>query len=454
MRKLSFWLIMLLAFLLALPKVMNALASGKEKEGSSIPGQSSPQSRDANGVSQEDYTLLDGFVLATLNSTMAIQVPSGWDNKAGSGGSTVIYSPADSSGAISSSSGTLTTTWYAPDGSGSGILEKYVDNLRKANIYSDVTSSPVIVAGQDGISLSYKMTVGTDSFSCRSACFVYDDILYSIEMFQGSESREDYFPIFEEVIGTAAIMAGKWETAQRESGPVEPEPAPSEPEYGREVPDPGEPAPEPEAPEPAVPEPIQPEPTLIPREPIFPTGDLGDFTYAINGHPYQFPTDMSAFIAGDLDIDNTLVLSSERSGDALANTLYFALAHIPSLELIGVSNLTGKNAPMTAGLLTALVDTQSSAIDLELPRGICVGSAESSIVDAFPEFAGMPMDGVADFRGNELIFACNVRDDGCNGYVLIRNDAYCSALSIICEDGVIREINFQSLGENLAVLFE
>ncbi len=454
MRKLSFRLVMLLAFLLALPKGPDALASGKEKEESSMPGQSSTQARDEDGVSQEDYILLDGFVLATLNSTMAIQVPSGWDNCAGSGGSTMIYSPAKSSGAIDPGSGTLTTAWYAPGGSGSEILEDYVNTLRKTNIYSDVTSAPVTVAGQDGISLSYKMTVGADSFSCRSACFVYGDILYSVEMFQGSESREDYFPVFEEVIGTAAVMAGKWETTQPETGPVEPEPAPSEPDYGREAPDPGEPMPEPGAPEPAVTEPIQPDPTPVAKDPVFPTGDLGDFTYAINGHPYQFPTDMSAFITGDLDIDNTLVLSSERSGGALANTLYFALAHMPSLELIGVSNLTGKNAPMTAGLLTALVDTQASAVDLELPRGICVGSAESSIVDAFPEFADMAMDGVADFRGNELIFACNVRDDGCNGYVLIRNDAYCSALSIICEEGVIREINFQSLGENAAVLFE
>ena len=63
------------------------------------------------------------------------------------------------------------------------------------------------------------------------------------------------------------------------------------------------------------------------------------------------------------------------------------------------------------------------------------------------ELAGMPMDGTAVFIGNELLYACNVRDDGCNGYVLVRNDEpYYSAVSIICDNGVICEISFECLG--------
>ena len=51
------------------------------------------------------------------------------------------------------------------------------------------------------------------------------------------------------------------------------------------------------------------------------------------------------------------------------------------------------------------------------------------------------------FRGNELLYACNIRDDGCTGYVLIRNDApYYSAVSMICDQGIIKEISFECLG--------
>ena len=59
----------------------------------------------------------------------------------------------------------------------------------------------------------------------------------------------------------------------------------------------------------------------------------------------------------------------------------------------------------------------------------------------------MALDGYAAFRGNELLYACNVRDDGCNGYALIRNDdPYYSALTIICENGIVKEISFECIG--------
>ena len=59
----------------------------------------------------------------------------------------------------------------------------------------------------------------------------------------------------------------------------------------------------------------------------------------------------------------------------------------------------------------------------------------------------LEMNGNSGFRGNELMAACNVRDDGCHGYVLVSNDApYYSAVSIICDNGVIREISFECIG--------
>ena len=95
----------------------------------------------------------------------------------------------------------------------------------------------------------------------------------------------------------------------------------------------------------------------------------------------------------------------------------------------------------------------SKSISLTLPGGVQVGAAEWTITAAFPEFAGRTLDGLAGFRQNELLYACNVRDDGCHGYVLIRNDPpFYSALSIICDNGIIREINFECLGEAYAAI--
>ena len=390
-------------------------------------------------VTQEDYVLLDGYDLTSLNETVALQVPSAWGNNAGASETMVSYSPANQSGATDPHSSTLSTIWYNTGISKDIILDEYLDNIRKQDFFSDVEAQPFTVAGQEGLSISYNMDVGSNSFECKSACFVYGDILYSVEMCQGVKSTKDYFPVFQDVVESEAIMDGEWDLTNvipETESETEPTPVP---ETESET----EPTPDSETEHGSAPQ----------------GGDLGDFTYAINGHTYQFPTAISALAQGDLSVDLSLELSAEddssAAGNELVNTLYFVQSNFPARELIGVTNLTGANAPMSEGILTALVDTTPDTVHVELPGGLKIGSPEASISQAFPEFADISMDGLADFRGNELLYACNVRDDGCNGYVIIRNDApYCSTLSIICENGVIREINFQCLGSSVLGLFE
>ena len=438
-------------------------------------------------VTQEDYVLLDGYDLTSLNGTVALQVPSAWGNNAGASETMVSYSPANQSGATDPHSSTLSTIWYNTGISKDIILDEYLDNIRKQDFFSDVEAQPFTVAGQEGLSISYNMDVGSNSFECKSACFVYGDILYSVEMCQGVKSTKDYFPVFQDVVGSEAIMDGEWDLTNviPETEPeTEPTPVPEteserEPTPDSETESETEPTPVPETESETEPTPVpetepETEPTPVPEtesetEPTPDSetehgsapqgGDLGDFTYAINGHTYQFPTAISALAQGDLSVDLSLELSAEddssAAGNELVNTLYFVQSNFPARELIGVTNLTGANAPMSEGILTALVDTTPDTVHVELPGGLKIGSPEASISQAFPEFADISMDGLADFRGNELLYACNVRDDGCNGYVIIRNDApYCSTLSIICENGVIREINFQCLGSSVLGLFE
>ena len=188
--------------------------------------------------------------------------------------------------------------------------------------------------------------------------------------------------------------------------------------------------------------------------------DLGAFAFAVNGHVYSFPTVAALLTPGDLPIDMAQVLpydlnpAAEANGgivNELINTQCIYFDNTQFKELAGLTNLTGAPTAAASGMLTALVDTQAPNISLQLPGGIAVGQSEALIPGAFPEFAGRAMDGLAGFRGNELLYACNVRDDGCNGYVIIRNDApFYSTLSIICENGVIREINFECLGNTRA----
>ena len=140
-----------------------------------------------------------------------------------------------------------------------------------------------------------------------------------------------------------------------------------------------------------------------------------------------------------------------REGYYCVNTQYYYFENALHKEMAGVTNMIGYLAYASECVMTALIDTEGTNVDIVLPGGVRVGGQESDIYGAFPEFRGRALDGLAGFRGNELLYACNVRDDGCHGYVLIRNDApFYSAVSIICDGGVIREISYECLGSERA----
>ena len=190
------------------------------------------------------------------------------------------------------------------------------------------------------------------------------------------------------------------------------------------------------------------------------TGDMGVFLYEINGHVYMYPTAVMDLEAGDLPLNMTQELPYQFNSDAdmeegtwneLVNTQIFYFESPLYKELAGVTNLAGYPIPMSEGVVTALVDTQGEFVNVTLPGGVKVGSYESDILKGFPRFAQTELDGMAHFDGNELLYARNVRDDGCNGYALIKNDPpYYSALTIICKEGVIQEISFECLGPDRA----
>ena len=212
---------------------------------------------------------------------------------------------------------------------------------------------------------------------------------------------------------------------------------------------------------PGTEEQTQPNTETVPETEAAPEGsaDLASFIYTINGNAYPFPTRVNQLVQGDLPIDMTQVIpyeftpNSESGGlwNELSNTQYYFFENALFREMAGITNMSGSDVPVSEGVITALIDMEGTNVEIVLPGGIAVGAPETAIAAAFPEFEGAAMDGIAGFRGNEILYACNVRDDGCNGYVIIRNDApYYSALSIICENGAVREICFECLGSDRA----
>ena len=187
---------------------------------------------------------------------------------------------------------------------------------------------------------------------------------------------------------------------------------------------------------------------------------MSTFLYEIDGNIYMFPTAVSDIQGADIPLNPTLTLPYDFNSDAdmvegvwneLVNTQFYYFESSQYKEMAGVTNLQGYPIPMTEGMVTALIDTQGEYVNVTLPGGVKVGSYESDILKGFPRFAQTNLDGMAAFDGNELIYARNVRDDGCNGYALIRNDPpYYSALTIICDSGVIKEISFECLGSTRA----
>ena len=215
-----------------------------------------------------------------------------------------------------------------------------------------------------------------------------------------------------------------------------------------------------EAPE--VPEtPVETEAPEVPETPVG-TGeeDISSFRYELNGHSYQFPTPMSEIDPSDIQLDRQLELPYDICSDAdvesgswteIINTQYFYFENSLYKEMTGITNMTGYDTVLSEGILTALIDTNGTYLDVVLPGGVRVGGAESDILRGFPAFAGKEMDGVATFAGSDYLYACNVRDDGCNGYAIVRNDdPFYSAVTIICENSLIKEISFECIGSERA----
>ena len=223
-------------------------------------------------------------------------------------------------------------------------------------------------------------------------------------------------------------------------------------------------APETQAPETQAPETQAPETQAPEPQPKMESRDLGTFQYMLNGSVHEFPTALQNMDQSDLPIDFGKLLpfdivQMQNPGEnrvALLNTQYYDVENAFYREIVGISNISGRDTVIGEGLLTALIDTQGHTLNLTLPGDVRIGSGEAEITNAFPEFGTIPMDGTAGFRRNEILYAKNVRSNGSNGYVLIRNNApYYSALTIICKDGLVTEISFECLGmEQAAWIFE
>lgn len=426
-----------------------------------------------------------GYETSSLNSgEVFLSIPEGWGNNTDADMAERKYSPVNQSGAISPEAATLCVNWYETEDD--APLDTFVDNLKKNNFLSGVSSETTVTAGLDSRRNTYQLTASSNTFDCESVCFLYNDYVYTVEMLQGGRSAYNYFPVYDTVIESLSVGSQAPGTGVV---PVEPDPATPVPDFPADEPDSPTPVPDFPAGEPDTATPVpdfpagEPDsPTPVPDfpagEPDSPTpvpdsstpspdaaaellpGDLGSFTYLINGHLYSFPTTAALIKEGDLPIDSSLTLpgstelsipSGGQGTGELANSQLFTYHDHVHSELIGISNLTMSEMPIIAGTITSLVDTEGSYVNLTLPGGITIGAQESRISEAFPEFASMKMDGIAGFRGNELLYACNVRPDGTNGYALIRNDSpFYSCLTIICENGAIREINFGCLGKQQA----
>ena len=408
------------------------------------------------------------FLKTLYDETVLVDVPGDWGNNASGGRALTSYSPVNGSGAISPAAGTLTVSYFPmEDADVTGAFDTYEKNIRDMSVTTGLVSEDATAASLPARKIEFTMSVGANQFTCETICFAYEQTIYAIELMQGQQTTYDYFPAYKQVVNSAEV--GTAETIaqalqqQSEAPPQGDIPAQSEapPQTESEAPPQSESTAQSEAPpqtEGETPQSESPAQSELPPqgEAAF-AGDMGSFQYQINGRTYQFPTDVRSLQAEDLQLDRSLQLPYDFSSDAdmisgdswteLANTQYYYFENSQYKEMIGLTNMSGYPVMAADGKVTALIDTKGTYMDLMLPGDVCVGGAEQDILRGFPEFAQVSRDGLASFRGNELLYACNVRDDGCTGYVLIRNDApYYSAVSIICENGVIKEISFECLG--------
>ena len=405
-----------------------------------------------------------------IPESVLVDVPGDWGNNAASGRSLISYSPVNGSGAISPKAGTLTISYFAMESEDpASAFFSYEKSISDMSVTSDMQSEDLSSASLPAKKLSFQMNVGANQFACETVCFIYEDTVYAFELMQGQLSAYNYFPVFNQVVqsaeitGESAVIEGSAETevATVPEGPVETE-VPAVPETPVET----EAAAVPETPveteAPEVPEtPVETEAPEVPETPVG-TGeeDISSFRYELNGHSYQFPTPMSEIDPSDIQLDRQLELPYDICSDAdvesgswteIINTQYFYFENSLYKEMTGITNMTGYDTVLSEGILTALIDTNGTYLDVVLPGGVRVGGAESDILRGFPAFAGKEMDGVATFAGSDYLYACNVRDDGCNGYAIVRNDdPFYSAVTIICENSLIKEISFECIGSERA----
>lgn len=385
------------------------------------------------------------FLQTQIPVSVFVDVPGDWGNNAASGRSLISYSPVNGSGAISPRAGTLTISYFdmgadEPE----SAFSNYEKSISDMSVTSDMQSEDISSANLPARKLNFQMNVGANQFACETVCFIYEDTVYAFELMQGQLSAYNYFPVFNQVVQSAEIAGGE-AVIETEAPMVEPEvpvetEAPAvEPEVPAETEAPAAEAGTPQAPE---------------------GGDISSFQYELNGHTYQFPTPMSEIAPEDIQLDRQIRLPYDISSDAdmesgswteIINTQYFYFENSLYKEMTGITNMTGYDTVLSEGILTALIDTNGTYLNVVLPGNVHVGSSEADILKGFPAFAGKQLDGVATFVGNDYLYACNVRDDGCNGYAIVRNDdPFYSAVTIICENSVIKEISFECIGAERA----
>ena len=385
------------------------------------------------------------FLQTQIPVSVFVDVPGDWGNNAASGRSLISYSPVNGSGAISPRAGTLTISYFdmgadEPD----SAFSNYEKSISDMSVTSDMQSEDISSANLPARKLNFQMNVGANQFACETVCFIYKDTVYAFELMQGQLSAYNYFPVFNQVVQSAEIAGGE-AVIETEAPMVEPE-VPVETEA---------PAVEPEVPAETE------APADEPGTPQAPEGgDISSFQYELNGHTYQFPTPMSEIAPEDIQLDRQIRLPYDISSDAdmesgswteIINTQYFYFENSLYKEMTGITNMTGYDTVLSEGILTALIDTNGTYLNVVLPGNVHVGSSEADILKGFPAFAGKQLDGVATFVGNDYLYACNVRDDGCNGYAIVRNDdPFYSAVTIICENSVIKEISFECIGAERA----
>ena len=424
------------------------------------------------------------FLQTQIPVSVFVDVPGDWGNNAASGRSLISYSPVNGSGAISPRAGTLTISYFdmgadEPE----SAFSNYEKSISDMSVTSDMQSEDMSSANLPARKLNFHMNVGANQFACETVCFIYEDTVYAFELMQGQLSAYNYFPVFNQVVQSAEIAGGE-AVIETEAPMVEPEvpvetealvvesevPVETEaPVVESEVPVETEaPMVEPEVPVETEAPAVEPEvpaeteaPAAEPGTPQAPEGgDISSFQYELNGHTYQFPTPMSEIAPEDIQLDRQIRLPYDISSDAdmesgswteIINTQYFYFENSLYKEMTGITNMTGYDTVLSEGILTALIDTNGTYLNVVLPGNVHVGSSEADILKGFPAFAGKQLDGVATFVGNDYLYACNVRDDGCNGYAIVRNDdPFYSAVTIICENSVIKEISFECIGAERA----